>query len=124
MGSGSAFFPGGVTGAGLLLLRFSVTASILMLTASLSQASYLPQFLGVVAAIGLCVGLQTRVLAGLSLLASLLGLAMGAAPLGLIILHAMSASALAMTGPGAFSADARLFGRKTITLPDRDDSIV
>jgi hypothetical protein len=121
MSSETSFFPGGITGCGLLLLRFSVAVSVLMLAAHLSQASYLPQFLGVVVAAGLCVGLQTRVLAGLSVLAPLLCLVMAVAHLELVVLHALMATALAMTGPGAFSVDARLFGRRTITLPDRDD---
>ncbi len=72
----------------------------------------------------LCVGLQARVIAGFSLLASLAGLAVASAPLELVALHTISAAALVLTGPGAFSADARLFGRRTITLQDRDDSIV
>ena len=32
---------------------------------------------------------------------------------------AILGAALAMLGPGAWSVDARLFGRKRITLPDR-----
>jgi hypothetical protein len=124
MGSGIALFPGGGIGAGLLVLRLSVTASMLMLTAELSPPPYIAQFLGIVAAVGLCVGLQTRVLAGLCLLASLLGFVMTTASSGVIVLHTVTSAALALTGPGAFSADARLFGRRTIKLPDRDDSIV
>ncbi len=124
MRSGTAFFPDGIIGAGLLLLRFSVASSILLLTASVSQVSYVPQMLGVAAAAALCAGLQTRVVAGLALLAPLVCLVVKPTPVGPIALHALTALALAMTGPGAFSADARLFGRRTITLPDRDDSNV
>ena len=121
MTSGTAIFPAGFTGVGLLLLRFSVAASILLLAAPLSQASYIPQFVGVIAAAGLCAGLQTRVLAALSLLAPLLCFVTETASPGLILLHALTAAALAMTGPGAFSADARLFGRQTIRLPEKND---
>ena len=35
----------------------------------------------------------------------------------LIFTQTIDAFALAMIGPGAFSVDARLFGRATITLP-------
>jgi hypothetical protein len=119
-----ALFPGGIVGAGLLLLRTSVAVSVLMLTNLFSQTFGLAQWAGVLAAIGLCAGLQTRTLAGLSLFAPLLSLTAASAPLGQTALHLTTALALALTGPGAFSADARLFGRRTITLRDRDDSIV
>lgn len=123
MRSWIALFPGGVAGAGLLLLRFSVATSTLLLTAAHIPASYVPHFIGVFLAIGLCIGLQTRVAATGCLLASLLCLITGVAP-GLAVVHAISAAALVLTGPGALSIDARLFGRRTVQLPDRDDPIV
>lgn len=116
-------FPGGSAGAGLLLLRASVAVSTLMLAAEFAPATYTPQFIGVLLAIGLCAGFQTRVFAALSLLAPLLCVIAATAP-GLAAVHAISAAALVMTGPGAFSVDARLFGRRTVTLPDPDDTNV
>jgi hypothetical protein len=124
MRSRIALFPGGGAGAGLLLLRVSVAVSTLTLTAACIQASYIPHFLGALLAIGLCGGLQTRLLASLSPLASLACLLAATPPLGLAAVHVISAGALALTGPGAFSIDARLFGRRTVTLPDPDDTIV
>jgi hypothetical protein len=124
MRSRIALFPGGGVGAGLLMLRVSVAVSTLMLTPSFTQASYNPQFIGVVGAVGLCAGLQTRVVAALTLVAPLFGLLTGPTPLDMEAVHAISAAALVMTGPGAFSADARLFGRRTVTLPDPDDTTV
>ena len=35
------------------------------------------------------------------------------------LLTGLSNVALALLGPGAFSLDARLFGRRTLRLPDR-----
>jgi hypothetical protein len=122
MSSGTALFPNGVIGAGLLLLRFAVSVSLLMLAAHLAPGSWVPQGIFAVIAAGVCSGLQTRVLAGISVLAPLFGLVMGAAPAGVIVLHVMATTALSLTGPGAFSADARLFGRRTITLPNGDHS--
>jgi hypothetical protein len=116
-----AFFPSGFTGAGLLCLRLSVAGSVLLMASPLPGFSYLPQFVGVLIAVSLCAGLQTRLLAGLSLLASLSGLAAAAVPAESVMVHGLSAIALALTGPGAFSADARLFGRKTIRLPEKSD---
>lgn len=124
MRSGAVYFPGGVTGIGLLFLRFSVAASVLLLTAQVSRGPDILQLMGIALTAGLCAGLWTRLMAGLALLAALLCLALGGALPAWELLHALSAAALAMTGPGAFSADARLFGRRTITWRDRDDTIV
>ena len=123
MMSGLDLFPGGATGGGLLLLRFSVASSLLMLSTLHFGGANLLQFLAVLAAMGLCAGFRTRVVAGFSLAAPIFGLASGASS-SLAILHAINALALALTGPGAWSADAVLFGRRKVTLPDRDDSIV
>ena len=120
MSSGTALFPGGAIGAGLLILRLAVGVSLLMLAAHLVPGSWILQGIFAVIAAAVCSGLQTRVLAGISVLAPVFGLVMGAAPVGVIVLHIMSSAALALTGPGAFSADARLFGRRTITLPNGD----
>jgi putative oxidoreductase len=122
MRSRAAFFPGGLTGAGLLVLRFSIAISAIALAAKSFSQPQILQCLGIVAAVGLCAGFQTRALAGLSLLASLLGVITAVVPVEMGLLHAIFAVSLMLTGPGAFSADARLFGRRTITLPDRDDS--
>jgi hypothetical protein len=78
----------------------------------------------ILVAIGLVGGLQTRILAVVSSLASLACLMAASPPLGLAAVHMISAIALALTGAGAFSLDARLFGRRTVTLPDPDDTIV
>lgn len=119
MRSRLALFPGGAAGAGLLLLRVSVAVSALMLIGAAALSLDL-QIMGVLLAAGLCAGFQTRVLAALSLGASLLS----ATSLGLGAAHAISALALVLTGPGAFSIDARLFGRRTVTLRNSDDTSV
>ena len=121
--SGLALFPGGAAGAGVLLLRLSVASSLLILSGLHSDGANVLQFLAILAALGLCVGFQTRVVAGLSLAAPIFGLASGAS-VSLATLHAIDALALVLTGPGAWSADAVLFGRRTVTLPDRNDTIV
>jgi hypothetical protein len=80
------------------------------------------QLLAIFAAIGLCIGIQTRALAAVSLGLSILTLAAGEWPLTAV--HVLDASALTLIGPGAWSLDAILFGRRTVTLPDRNDTIV
>jgi hypothetical protein len=118
---GSQIFPGGAIGAGILLLRVAVAGSTVMLTdASISFPAYL---LGIAIVIGLCAGLLTRVMAGLSVLACVAVFVMTAA-WETTLVPGLAAAALVLTGPGAYSLDARLFGRRTITLGGRDDTNV
>ena len=122
--SGVALFPGGAAGAGLLLLRFSVAGSLLALSASHFGTANGLEFIAILAIIGLCAGLQTRLLAALNVGAPILGVALGAGFVPLAILHGVNALVLVLTGPGAWSVDAVLFGRRTVKLPDHNDTIV
>lgn len=124
MKSRLALFPAGPVGAGLLLLRLALAASVLGCVENFPQGVPFLQVIAALAAAGVCAGLQTRILAVICMPIPLLGLAVAGSPLGPAVSDAISAMALAMTGPGAFSVDARLFGRRTIKLPNRDDSIV
>jgi putative oxidoreductase len=117
-------FAHGAPGVGLLLLRV-VTAIALVfdLTTALRSAPPLgPTILYVltgVAGLLLLVGLWTPI-AGtlLAILASRSVFLHPADPLSWILLAALGA-ALALLGPGGWSADARLFGWKRVELPDR-----
>jgi hypothetical protein len=122
MRPGTSLFPGGFTGAGLLVLRFSVAFSVLALAARASFQPFILQCLATLAAVGLCAGFSTRALAVLSALASLLGSIAQVVSVEIALVHASFSVSLILAGPGAFSADARLFGRRTITLLDRDGS--
>lgn len=115
-------FPEGWPGAGLAFLR--VVAAIPVLQhgttglLSASPASILPVTLVGAAAL-LLVGLWTPV-AGVVLAVAELTLAfLHPAELGIHIVHGALGAALAMLGPGAWSVDARLFGRKRIQIPRR-----
>ena len=114
-------FPGGLPGAGLVLLR-AVAAIPLAYMGLLTVASSSPAILEVVAAaaaILLLIGFWTPLAGGL----------IAVAELGLAVLHpaepwvyvhfATMGAALAMLGPGGCSLDARLFGRKQIQIPHR-----
>ena len=120
MRSGHALFPAGIISGGLLLLRLSVAGSLLLLI-GLNSANWL-QFLAILTALGLCAGLQTRMLAALCIAAPLLVSTPVPAPL--TALHVIDAVALVLTGSGAWSVDAVLFGRRKVILPERDDTIV
>lgn len=117
-------FPGGGAGVGLLLLRLSVAGSF---TAMLLGSGDVPAwmlFLAILVSIGLCAGFLARLLACLSVLAAVTTLVIESVEPALAILNVADAIALAMIGPGAFSMDARLFGRRTVVLPAIRDTMV
>ncbi len=90
-------FPDGAPGLGLLLLRVAVAAALAVHTVTcLAERSHVT--LGAWAVVALAA------VGGVSLLAGLL------TPLG-----------IGLIGPGAFSLDAALFGRREITIPPRCD---
>lgn len=122
--SGLALYPAGFLGTGLLLLRVCVAGSLVGLSGVSAGSADALQFLSVVMALALCAGIQTRAFAVIALAAPVFWLAHGWAFPILSAMHAADALALILTGPGAWSADAILFGRRTVTLPDRDDTIV
>ena len=112
-------FANGWPGVGLLLQRI-LTAAILIrfgifqLTDGSVSTSMLPQIIGACAGILLLVGLWTPVvgtlIAGIELW---IAFTQPGDPWMSIILATLGGSA-AMIGPGAWSIDARLFGRKHI----------
>jgi uncharacterized membrane protein YphA (DoxX/SURF4 family) len=110
-------FPAGAPGAALLLLRLS--AASLVFVAS-SQFNTLPTWMivgFVMLAAALVLGFFTRVAAGISaVLAASIFVALGGTLGFVTLLHAFNAIALAILGPGAYSIDARRFGRRVIKL--------
>ena len=114
-------FPGGLPGAGLLLLRAAAAFPLMyagLLTVSSAEPAIL-QMAAAGAAIPLLIGLWTPIAGGL-VAAAELGLAVShlADPWWFVHFAALGAG-LAMLGPGGWSVDARLFGRKHIQIPKR-----
>jgi putative oxidoreductase len=114
-------FPGGLPGAGLLLLR-AAAAIPLVYAGVLTAATSSPVILEMVtagAAILLLIGLWTPLASALIAVAEL-GLAVShpAEPWTFVHFAALGA-ALAMLGPGGCSLDAHLYGRKQIQIPQR-----
>jgi uncharacterized membrane protein YphA (DoxX/SURF4 family) len=124
-------FPDGRPGVGLLLLRAAVGGSLLVLGGT--YLVHAPQAGGWSLAIGLlaaasCASLLIGFLTPLGVLAGLvaIGLALGwpspacrllsNGKLAALLLGVLAA-AVALLGPGALSLDARLFGRREISIP-------
>jgi hypothetical protein len=109
-------FPAGLPGLALALLRLSVTVSLVV--ASYGNAAGWLHSLGVLVAVGLLVGYLTPVLAvaSLALLCFLLS-RIGLDGAAWTAVAALDALALALLGPGSYSLDARLFGRRVVVIP-------
>jgi hypothetical protein len=118
-----SLFPAGVPGTALLLLRLCV-AAMLWAHAGLPDEILSPvvrYFL--VAALGLmlCVGALTPICGAFALIAQLaaIGHSEGLDATDAVI-HSGVAACLVFLGPGAYSVDARLFGRRIILRPNDD----
>lgn len=121
-------YPDGVPGVALLLLRcgcaLAVVAIALLLPPMQRGVTVLYPAAGVVS-LALLLGLATRVAA--TLLAALIVAALLTSAQPLLLAGQLGAcAALALLGPGAFSIDARLHGRRVIHLqshhPERGDA--
>lgn len=127
-------FPGGWPGLGLLLLRWAVGIVALLQgafyladSATSTVSMRLGGLVGLAAGMALLIGVLTPlagIVAGLGVLGT--GFSMFAAPMPNlldeklpVILTAIMGAAIAFLGPGAFSLDARLFGRREIIIPPR-----
>jgi putative oxidoreductase len=117
-------FPNGWPGRGLLLQRVVTTAFLFYsgfgtLKEASGVALVFPPMIATGAGLFLLIGLWTPICGTLIAIAEL-WVALSSADGGRIpILLATLAATLAMIGPGAWSMDARLFGRKHYEFPQR-----
>jgi uncharacterized membrane protein YphA (DoxX/SURF4 family) len=118
-----SIFPAGVAGVGLLILRLCVTGTVLLFAhffgglASLTISSFLMATI----ALALCLGAFTPVSCVLLLLMQLWALTrLNGFDAVDAVIHASMTVSLLMLGPGHYSVDARLFGRRRIL--SRDDN--
>ena len=120
-------FADGWAGTGLLLLRLLTSAALIHFgIANVREAPPLPtvvlQITGVGAGILLLIGLWTPVAGALVAIVKVsIAFSRYFSHSGdpwIPIVQAVLGAVLAMVGPGAWSIDARLFGRKRIELPE------
>ena len=114
-------FPNGRPGAGLLLLRLAVGTSLILERIPLLWV--IPQSLGfevrialVVVGISLLFGLWTPVMGALAAAVELLIASSPVDGSATHILLAILSISLALLGPGAWSIDGHIFGRKRIDI--------
>ena len=113
-------FPAGAVGGALLLLRFSVSALfLLMVFADHSfSVSWWEMVVGAGVTMTLCLGVYTPLSSGVCILVEIFEMTAAKSTLVLLLLVSVLITlSLGILGPGAFSLDARLFGRRLIA-PD------
>jgi putative oxidoreductase len=121
-------FAGGWPGTGFLLLRLLTGAALIHfgidgVLASPPLTTVVLQIIGIGAGILLLAGLWTPVAGTLAAIVKVsIAFSRYFSHSGdpwIPILQAVLGAVLAMVGPGAWSIDARLFGRKRIDMPER-----
>jgi hypothetical protein len=113
-------FPTGAPGIALLILRVALAAAILDGCFDAINLAVLPLVCLALAAqsLLLCLGLLTPVVSVIACAFELTALFVrGHIDARFIALSSLNAAVIALLGPGAYSLDARRFGRREILLP-------
>jgi uncharacterized membrane protein YphA (DoxX/SURF4 family) len=118
-------FPPGGPGIGLLILRISVAATYVLIVASRSGMTAIhPLFAGaLLIALCLAIGVLTPYVSCIVCVYALVNLFTASAHLDVVVSASLllNSTALTLLGPGAYSIDARLFGRRVVVVPPRKD---
>jgi len=117
-------FADGWPGVGLFLQRLLICSALLhigvaQVLETSKLASIIPPLIGATAGILLLVGLWTPAVGALAAIFELWNIFSRTGDLWTATILATLAATIAMIGPGAWSVDARLFGRKHMEIPSR-----
>lgn len=119
-----SMFPSGRPGWGLLLLRASV--AVMLMDGIVLQNHLVSPAITVIASVvsaSLMLGLFTPVAAVLCIALQFANwLMLGRSPEAIHLCAGLGAASLALLGPGSYSFDARLFGRRRVVVSTDDDS--
>ena len=111
-------FPVGLPGVALVLLRIAVAIGTVL---GVAHAPDWLTVLGGLSALALCLGGLTPIFTTLSLGLQCVGWALVGGYPAIRVLVSLVTVALLLLGPGAYSLDARRFGRKLVTFPEQKD---
>jgi hypothetical protein len=115
-------FPTGAPGIALLILRISLAAAVLDNCVDVIRPAVLPLvcFALAVQSLLLCLGLLTPIVSIIACASQLAALFVTVhTDVRFVGLSSLNAAAIALLGPGAYSLDGRLFGRREIVFPSR-----
>jgi hypothetical protein len=111
-------FPAGAPGVALVLFRISAAVWITGAGGRMFIPDDRMNWLSLLASFGFVVGVPTRVISGTcAVFAVLVTIRSPAYPLACSGAFVLSMLALTLIGPGAYSVDALLFGRRTVRFP-------
>jgi hypothetical protein len=114
-------FPAGLVGVALLILRVSVAITILINAAErwvLATSFWIVVGLGL-AALSLFLGLLTPYLSLISVALQMTVLVSGSGNRFQLLTSIVGSGIISVLGPGAYSLDSRIFGRRLLELPSK-----
>jgi hypothetical protein len=110
-------FPAGLPGVGLVLLRIAVALGTVT---SYLHTPHWSAALGGLIVLSLCLGALTPIFATLSLALQCANWVLVGGDPAMRLLACLVTTAILLLGPGAYSFDARRFGRKRMSLSGED----
>jgi putative oxidoreductase len=116
-------YPDGAAGVALVLLRLACAWIAFLVTAHLPFPQFSPNapvFVSAAFALALALGFGTRIVAFVPAAAAIAAAFMTGSDIALtMIARACGCAALGLLGPGAYSIDANVFGRRIVRLEPR-----